>query len=40
MTEIGTVAIKANEEAFRETAESGIAHVKGTYEKAIVSEKT
>jgi hypothetical protein len=37
MIEIGTAAIKSNEEAFRETAESGIAHAKGTYEKAIVA---
>jgi hypothetical protein len=37
MTEIGTAAFESNEEAFRETAESCIAHVKGTYEKAIVA---
>jgi phasin len=32
-----TAAIKSNEEAFRETTESGIAHAKGTYEKAIAA---
>jgi hypothetical protein len=37
MTQIGTAAIKSNEEAFRETAESGIAQAKGTYEKTIVA---
>jgi phasin len=37
MIEIGTAAIKSNEEAFREIAESGIAQAKGTYEKAIVA---
>jgi phasin len=37
MIEVGTAAIKSNKEAFRGTAERGIAQAKGTYEKAIVA---
>jgi phasin len=37
MTEVGTAAIKSNKEAFRESAERGIAQAKGTYEKAKVA---
>jgi hypothetical protein len=33
MTEIGTAVIKSNEQAFPESAKSGIAHAKGTYEE-------
>jgi hypothetical protein len=37
MIEVGTAAIRSNKEAFRGTAERGIAQARGTYEKAIVA---
>ena len=37
MTEIDTVAVESTKEAFREAAERGIDHAKGTYEKVKVA---
>ncbi len=37
MTEVDTAAIESNKEAFRKTAERGIAQAKGTYKKAKVA---